>query len=161
MLLIVVDQFRYDYLERFGDLFAEGGLRRLMRDGASWTRADYDHIPTETAPGHATLMTGTWPAENGIIGNEWFDRESGKRITSVSDDKEKLFGGGDNERASSPHRLMASTLGDELRLTTAGRAKVVGISVKDRAAILPAGRGASAAYWYSSQTAHGFQQSLL
>lgn len=152
VLLIVVDQFRYDYLERFGDLFAEGGLRRLMRDGASWTRADYDHIPTETAPGHATLMTGTWPAENGIIGNEWFDRESGKRITSVSDEKKKLFGGGDNERASSPHRLLASTLGDELRLTTAGRAKVVGISVKDRAAILPAGRGASAAYWYSSQT---------
>ncbi|MBA2646277.1 MAG: alkaline phosphatase family protein, partial [Pyrinomonadaceae bacterium] len=130
VLLIAVDQFRYDFLERFGDLFVEGGLRRLERDGASWTRSDYDHIPTETAPGHATMLTGTWPAENGIIGNEWFDRDSGKRVTSVSDEAAKLFGGGDNERASSPRRLLASTLGDELRLATAGRAKVVGISVK-------------------------------
>ncbi len=152
MLLIAVDQFRYDFLERFGDLFIEGGLRRLERDGASWTRADYDHIPTETAPGHATMLTGTWAAENGIIGNEWYDRDSGKRVTSVSDETVKLFGGGNDERASSPRRLLASTLGDELRLMTAGRSKVVGISVKDRGAILPAGRGASAAYWYSSQT---------
>ncbi|MBA2647797.1 MAG: alkaline phosphatase family protein, partial [Pyrinomonadaceae bacterium] len=128
VLLIAVDQFRYDFLERFGDLFVEGGLRRLERDGASWTRSDYDHIPTETAPGHATMLTGTWPAENGIIGNEWFDRDSGKRVTSVSDETVKLFGGGNDERASSPRRLLASTLGDELRLATAGRSKVVGIS---------------------------------
>ncbi|MGI8566547.1 MAG: alkaline phosphatase family protein [Pyrinomonadaceae bacterium] len=152
VLLIAVDQFRYDFLERFGDLFVEGGLHRLERDGASWTRADFDNIPTETAPGHATMLTGTWPAENGIIGNEWFDRDSGKRVTSVSDETVKLFGGGNDERASSPRRLLASTLGDELRFMTAGRSKVVGISVKDRGAILPAGRAASAAYWYSSQT---------
>ena len=152
VLLIVVDQFRYDYLERFGDLFVEGGLRRLQRDGASWTNANYDHVPTETAPGHATLLTGTWPAENGIIANEWLDRDTGKRVTSVSDETVNLFGGGSEERASSPRRLLASTLGDELRLATAGRSKVIGISVKDRGAILPAGRHGSAAYWYSSQT---------
>ncbi|HEX8474287.1 MAG TPA: alkaline phosphatase family protein [Pyrinomonadaceae bacterium] len=154
VLLIVVDQFRYDYLERFGDLFVAGGLGRLMREGGVWTNANYDHIPTETAPGHATTMTGTWPAENGIIGNEWYDRDAGRRVTNVSDDTARLLGGGAEERASSPRRLLASTVGDELRLATVGRAKVIGVSTKDRAAILPAGRHATAAYWYSSQVGH-------
>ncbi|CDM66743.1 alkaline phosphatase family protein [Pyrinomonas methylaliphatogenes] len=152
VLLIVVDQFRYDYLDRFGDLFSAGGIKRLLREGASWTNANYDHVPTETAPGHATLMTGTWPANTGIVGNSWFDRDEGKLVTSVSDESVKLLGGGESETASSPHRLLASTLGDELRLATQDRAKVIGISLKDRSAILPAGRHASAAYWFSTQT---------
>lgn len=152
VLLIAVDQFRYDYLERFGDLFAPHGLRRLLRDGASWTQSNYDHMPTYTAPGHGTMMTGAYPAESGIIGNEWLDRASGKRITSVFDDSVKLLGGGPNDAASSPSRLMASTVGDELRLATNDRAKVIGISVKDRSAILPAGRHANAAYWFSTTT---------
>src|SRR5215203_2821274 len=150
VLLIVVDQFRYDYFERFGDLFVPNGLRRLLRDGASWTQSNYDHMPTYTAPGHGTLMTGAYPAESGIIGNEWLERATGKRITSVSDESVKLLGGGPNEIASSPSRLMASTVGDELRLATTDRAKVIGISVKDRSAILPAGRHANAAYWFST-----------
>jgi predicted AlkP superfamily pyrophosphatase or phosphodiesterase len=149
VLLIVVDQFRYDYLERFGDLFGPNGFRRLMRDGASWTQSNYDHMPTYTAPGHGTMMTGAYPAESGIIGNEWLDRASGKRITSVSDESVKLLGGNPTEPASSPSRLMASTVGDELRLATNDRAKVIGISVKDRSSILPAGRHANAAYWFS------------
>ena len=152
VLLIAVDQFRYDYLERYGDLFVANGLRRLMRDGASWTQSNYDHMPTYTAPGHATMMTGAYPAESGIIGNEWLDRPSGKRITSVFDDSVKLLGGGPNDAASSPSRLMTSTVGDELRLATNDRAKVIGISVKDRSAILPAGRHANAAYWFSTTT---------
>src|SRR3954470_23411236 len=86
VLLIAVDQFRYDYLERFGDLFAEDGLRRLLRDGASWTDANYDHVPTETAPGHATMLTGAWPSETGIIANEWFDRAKGRRVNNVEDE---------------------------------------------------------------------------
>lgn len=149
VLLIAVDQFRYDYLERFGDLFGPNGLRRLMRDGASWTQSNYDHMPTYTAPGHGTMMTGAYPAESGIIGNEWLDRASGKRITSVSDESVKLLGGLPTDAASSPSRLMASTVGDEVRLVTNDRAKVIGISVKDRSAILPAGRHANAAYWFS------------
>jgi len=95
------------------------------------------------------MMTGAYPAESGIIGNEWLDRASGKRITSVFDDTVKLLGGLPNDPASSPSRLMASTVGDELRLATNDRAKVIGISVKDRSAILPAGRHANAAYWFS------------
>jgi len=149
VLLIVVDQFRYDYLERFGDLFGPNGFRRLLRDGASWAQSNYDHIPTYTAPGHATMMTGAYPAESGIIGNEWLDRATGKRITSVTDDSVKVLGGSPNEAGSSPARLMSSTVGDELRLATNDRAKVIGISVKDRSAILPAGRHANAAYWFS------------
>ena len=152
VLLIVVDQFRYDYLERFGDLFVPNGFRRLMRDGASWTQSNYDHMPTYTAPGHALMMTGAYPAESGIIGNEWLDRASGKRITSVTDESAKVLGGGPNEIGSSPARLMASTVGDEMRLATNDRAKVIGISVKDRSAILPAGRHANAAYWFSTTT---------
>lgn len=153
VLLIVVDQFRYDYLERYGDLFAAGGLRRLMNEGASWTETNYDHMPTYTAPGHATLMTGAWPAETGIIANEWSDRDTGKVVTSVSDDTATLLGQeGVPGRASSPRRLMASTLGDELRMASNDRSKVIGISVKDRSAILPAGRHASSAYWFSQDS---------
>ncbi len=121
-----------------------------MRDGASWTQSNYDHMPTYTAPGHGTMMTGAFPAEMGIVGNEWPDRESGKKVTSVSDSSVQLLGGNPNESAASPRRLMSSTLGDELRLATNDRSRVIGISVKDRSAILPAGRHANAAYWFST-----------
>ena len=154
VLLIVADQFRYDYLDRFGDLFGERGLKRLLREGASWVDANYDHVPTYTAPGHATMLTGAYPAATGIVGNDWPDRESGKKVSSVSDDSTVLLGSSGSEKGSSPRRLLASTLGDELRLTTNDRAKVIGISLKDRSAILPAGRRANAAYWFS--TASGF-----
>jgi predicted AlkP superfamily pyrophosphatase or phosphodiesterase len=150
VLLIVADQFRYDYLDRFGDLFGERGLKRLMREGASWVDANYDHVPTYTAPGHATMLTGAYPAATGIVGNDWPDRESGKTVSSVSDDSTVLLGSTASEKGASPRRLLASTLGDELRLTTNDRAKVIGISLKDRSAILPAGRRANAAYWFST-----------
>ncbi|MFN2494256.1 MAG: alkaline phosphatase family protein, partial [Pyrinomonadaceae bacterium] len=107
-------------------------------------------MPTYTAPGHATFMTGTWPSEHGIIANDWFDRETGTRVSSVADNSTLLLGGREGERGKSPHRLLASSVGDELRLATNDRSKVIGISVKDRSAILPAGRHASAAYWLSS-----------
>lgn len=158
VLLIVADQFRYDYLERFGDLFVANGLKRLMRDGASWTQSNYDHFPTYTAPGHATMMTGASPGETGIIGNEWPDRVTGKKVWSVTDTSERLLGGKPSDEASSPRRLMTSTVGDELRLVTNDRSKVIGISKKDRSAILPAGRHANAAYWFSS-TAGGIVSS--
>lgn len=149
VLFIVADQFRYDYLDRFGDLFGERGLKRLLREGASWVDANYDHFPTYTAPGHATMLTGAYPAATGIVGNDWPDRESGKEVSSVSDDSTVLLGSTISQKGASPHRLLASTLGDELRLTTNDRAKVIGISLKDRSAILPAGRRANAAYWFS------------
>lgn len=93
VLLIAVDQFRYDFLERFDGLFVTNGIKRLLRDGGSWTQANYDHTPTYTAPGHATMLTGAWPAETGIVGNDWPDRDSGKFVTSVSDTGTILLGG--------------------------------------------------------------------
>ncbi len=151
VLLIVVDQFRYDYLERFGAFLGPKGLQRLQREGASWVNTNYDHTPTYTAPGHATMMTGAYPAATGIIGNEWPDRETGKKVTSVTDLNAKILDAAGVEGAS-PRRLLASTLGDELRMATNARAKVIGISLKDRSAILPAGRHANAAYWFNAQS---------
>ncbi len=152
VLLIVVDQFRYDYLTRFGDLFSSRGIGRLMREGASWAEANYDHVPTYTAPGHATFMTGAWPSETGIIANDWFDLDTEKKVTSVTDDTTMTLGGRPDQKGKSPRRLLCSTVGDELRLTDNDRSKVIGISAKDRSAILPAGRHANAAYWFSADT---------
>jgi len=150
VLLIVVDQFRYDYLERFGDLFGSRGIGRLMREGAFWTETNFDHVPTFTAPGHAVLMTGASPSQTGIVANEWYERETGRRVKSISDDSTMMLAGKPDEKGKSPRRLLCSTVGDELRLADNDRSKVIGISAKDRSAILPAGRRANAAYWFST-----------
>lgn len=120
---IVIDQFRYDYLTRFADQFGEGGFKRLLNGGAVFTNANYIHVPTYTACGHATFMTGSIPGMDGIIGNEWYDRDLGKRVTSVIDSKVKLLGGRDGAAGMSPSRLVGSTIGDELKLESAGQAK--------------------------------------
>jgi predicted AlkP superfamily pyrophosphatase or phosphodiesterase len=150
VLLIVVDQFRYDYLKRFGDLFGSRGIGRLMRDGASWTEANFDHVPTFTAPGHAVFMTGAWPSQTGIIANEWYERDTGRKVKSVTDDSTRMLAGLAGQKSYSPRRLLCSTVGDELRVADNDRSKVIGISTKDRSAILPAGRRANAAYWFGT-----------
>ncbi|HEY6045803.1 MAG TPA: alkaline phosphatase family protein, partial [Pyrinomonadaceae bacterium] len=149
VLLIVIDQFRFDYLTRFGDLYGAKGIGRLMREGASWTDANYDQMPTYTAPGHASLMTGSWPWKNGIVANDWFERETGRKVSSVTDESTSLLEGRAGARGYSPQRLLCSTVGDELRRASGNRSKVIGISAKGRSAILPSGQHASAAYWYS------------
>lgn len=152
VLVIVVDQFRYDYLTRFRDLFGPGGFKRLMRDGAHWTNAHYPFIPTKTAPGHTAIMTGAPPSVSGIAANEWIERETARKVTSVGDSSAKLLGGGRREGGESPRRLLASTVGDGLRRATDKRAKVIGIAGKPRSAILTVGRSANAAYWLSSSS---------
>lgn len=146
ILAIVVDQFRYDYLTRFRADFT-GGLKRLLEQGAVFTNANYDASPTVTAVGHSTILTGAMPARSGIVGNVWWDRAERKAVTSVSDDKVKLLGGAGNGAGSSPARLLVSTIGDQLKISGKGR-KVIGISLKDRSAILPSGRMADGAYWF-------------
>ena len=148
---IAIDQFRADYLERFSDLFGEDGFRRLLQEGAVFADAQHLHSVTVTAPGHAAFMTGTVPTQNGIIANEWFDRAEGKKVSSVSDDGEKPVGSSSGN-AASPHRLIGSTLGDELKLSNGGVSRVIGISMKDRAAILPAGHHPNGAFWFDSST---------
>jgi arylsulfatase A-like enzyme len=154
VLLIAVDQFRYDYLTRFDAEYKEG-FRRLLTDGAVFTNARLEHYPTVTAIGHSTMLSGAIPADSGIIGNDWFDRQTGGTVTSVSDSTAEVVGGGAPGTAASPRRMLASTVADELKMArSAGGVtpRVIGISLKDRAAILPAGRGADAAYWLDTTT---------
>ena len=150
VLAIVVDQFRFDYLTRFQSDFT-GGFKRLLEQGAVFTNANYDASPTVTAVGHSTFLTGATPALSGIVSNLWYDRTEGRTVTSVSDDKTKLLGGPQNAAGSSPARLLVSTIGDELKISGKG-GKVIGISLKDRSAILPGGRKADAAYWFDGQS---------
>jgi predicted AlkP superfamily pyrophosphatase or phosphodiesterase len=150
VVAIIIDQFRYDYMTRF-DASYQGGLRQLHDGGAFFTDAHQAHYPTVTAVGHAAFLTGSIPAVDGIIGNEWFERETGKVVTSVSDDATKLVGG-NGGTGSSPRRLVGSTLGDEIKIAGPGDSTVIGISLKDRAAILPVGHAANAAYWFEHES---------
>ncbi len=152
LVAVVIDQFRYDYLTRFSSGY-RAGFARLLKEGAVYTNAHYIHFPTVTAVGHSTVLTGATPSVSGIIGNEWFDRETGRDVTSVSDGATMLVGGKPGAHGSSPRRLLVSTLGDEMKI--AGIAsKVVGISIKDRSAILPGGHMADAAYWFDDSAGH-------
>src|SRR5687768_9644739 len=99
VVVITIDQFRYDYLTRFRSSY-KGGLARFLDRGAVFTNAFYEHFPTVTAIGHATLLTGALPSVSGIVGNGWYDRESGKQVTSVSDDNTELFGGAAGAKGS-------------------------------------------------------------
>ena len=149
VLLVAVDQFRYDYLTRFRGDF-KGGLDRLLREGANFTNAHLEHYPTVTAVGHSTMLSGAPPSLSGIIGNDWYDRETRKNITSVGDPNAKVVGG-PSATSASPHRLLVSTLADELKL--AGRpSRAIGVSLKDRSAILTVGRMADGAYWLDTKT---------
>ncbi len=151
VLFIAIDQFRYDYLTRFRSEYT-GGLKTLLDRGAIFANANLEHYPTVTAIGHSTMLTGATPSISGIVGNDWFDRKSGKSVTSVSDETTKLLGGGDRT-GSSPRRLLVSTVGDELKRSNLSvTPKVFGLSLKDRSAILPAGHMADGAFWYSSDT---------
>ena len=152
VVALVVDQFRYDYTLRFrADYHA--GLERLLEHGAVFADARYIHLPTVTAIGHSTFMTGATPSISGIVGNEWFDRSTNHSVTSVSDDTTFLLGGAPKARGSSPNRLLVSTVSDELKMAGRSR-KVIGISAKDRASILPSGHMADAAYWFDNDSNH-------
>ncbi len=153
VLLISIDQGRADYIDRFSDLYLPpkkgktlGGLRWLSETGVRYTDAHHHHLPTVTAVGHSILMTGSVPALNGIVANEWWDREAGKSHYSTQDDDVKTVGGTMGGQSARP--LKVSTVGDELKMATNGRSKVVGISFKDRASILMAGHAADEVVWF-------------
>jgi len=149
VVAIVIDQFRYDYLLRFRKDYSSGFVR-LVERGANYTDAHYLHATTVTAVGHSTFLSGATPSISGIIANSWYDRKTEKTVTSVSDPETMLVGGKGGE-GSSPRRLLVSTVGDELKMQ-GNDSEVIGISIKDRAAILPAGHMADAAYWYDDDT---------
>jgi predicted AlkP superfamily pyrophosphatase or phosphodiesterase len=156
IVVLVVDQFRYDYLTRFRSDYTRG-FDRLLKQGAVYTNANYEQYPTVTAVGHATVLTGAPPAISGIVSNDFFDREANARRALVSDSNVTTLGN-PHRSGSSPVRLLVSTVGDELKMSGRMPVKVIGVSWKDRSAILPAGRMADGAYWMDSETS-GFVSS--
>ncbi|WP_158728927.1 MULTISPECIES: alkaline phosphatase PafA [unclassified Flavobacterium] len=148
---IVVDQMKMEYLYRFSDDFSANGFKRLMNNGYTFHNMHYNYVPTYTAPGHASIYTGTTPSTHGIVGNDWFNKATGKDMYCTDDASVKTLGEGtDKEGAMSPRNLLSTTITDELRMATNFKGKVIGLSIKDRGAILPAGHFANWAFWYSS-----------
>ena len=152
IVIVVIDQFRGDYLERYRDQFGEGGFRLLLDRGAYFTDCNYDYANTRTAPGLATLLSGAYSNGHGIVANEWWDPQKKHMVTSVEDDSTHIVGTAEQTKGASPRNLLASTLGDELKLATEGKSRVFGIALKDRAAILPGGHAGDAAYWIDHQS---------
>src|SRR5713226_5830904 len=147
IVVIVIDQFRGDYLERYRDQFGDGGFRLFLDHGAYFPDCNYNYANTRTAPGHSTLFTGAYSNGHGLFANEYWDFKNKREVPFVEDDKTRLVGAAGEKAGASPHNLMADTLGDELKLATQGRSRVFGVSLKDRAAVLPAGYAGDAAYW--------------
>ena len=145
---IVVDQMRVDYLSRYESKFSEGGFKKLIKGGYFNKNANFNYVPTYTGPGHASIFTGSVPRVNGIISNDWYDKKTGKNIYCAQDETVTTVGSTSNAGKMSPRNMLTTTIGDEMRLATNMQAKVIGISQKDRASILPAGHTANAAYWY-------------
>lgn len=152
---IIIDQMRYDYIYRFWDKFGNDGFKKLVNQGYFCKNTNYNYVPTYTGPGHASVYTGTTPAVHGIIANDWFDKKGNKSLYCVQDDKVQGVGTIAAEGKRSPANLLTSTITDELRISSNMKSKVIGIALKDRSAILPAGHTANAAYWFDG-TIGGF-----
>lgn len=145
---IVVDQMRYDYLTRFWNHYGEGGFKRLVNDGFNCKNNHYNYAPTSTGPGHTSVYTGTTPAMHGVIGNGWYDKELGQNVYCAGDSNYTSIGTDGSAGKMSPHRMLVTTVTDQLRLHTQMRGKVIAVALKDRGAVLPGGHTANAAYWF-------------
>ena len=145
---IVVDQMRFDYLTRFEAQFGDRGFKRLMSDGFECRNNHFNYVPTYTGPGHASIYTGTTPANHGIISNNWYNKFEKQQVYCAGDTTVASVGIDGPAGQMSPHRMLTTTVTDQNRLHTQMRGKTIGISLKDRGAILPAGHTANAAYWF-------------
>jgi predicted AlkP superfamily pyrophosphatase or phosphodiesterase len=145
---IVIDQMRYDYLTRFADKYGNDGFKKIINNGFSLENAHYNYIPTYTAVGHASIYTGTTPENHGIIGNDWYDKYVKKSIYCVDDSNYNTIGTTTNGGKKSPYRMQTTTVTDQLHLAQNMKGKTIGIAIKDRSAILPAGHTANSAYWF-------------
>lgn len=150
---LVIDQMRWDYLYRYYDKFGNDGFKRLLNTGYSLNDVHIDYVPTVTALGHTCIYTGSIPSIHGIAGNDWFDKTTGKGVYCTTDESVKPVGTTNTKTGShSPKNLWSTTITDELRLATNFQGKVVGVSLKDRASILPAGHTPNGAYWFDDST---------
>ena len=148
---IVVDQMRYDYITRFWNRFEDGGFKRMISEGFNLRNNHFNYVPTYTGPGHASVFTGSAPETHGIIGNDWFNKFEDQMVYCAGDPSVDPVGTKSDAGKMSPHRLLTTTVADENRLHTQMRGKTIGIAIKDRGAILPAGHTANAAYWFHGQ----------
>ncbi len=151
---VVVDQMRWDYLYKFQDRYVEGGFKRMLREGFSCENTQIDYAPTVTAIGHSSAFTGSVPSITGIIGNGWYDRRIRRSINNVEDTSVLTVGAPQDGYSRSPRNLLTTTIGDELKISTGFQSKVIGVAIKDRGAILPAGHLSDGSYWYDSGTGH-------
>ena len=147
---IAVDQMRWDYLYRYYGLYGEGGFKRLMAEGYNCENTMINYVPTVTAVGHTSIFTGSVPAIHGIAGNDFM--KDGRMVYCCTDTTVRSVGSDTDAGLMSPRNLLATTIGDELKIATDFKAKVVGVSLKDRASILPAGHSADGAYWIDYAT---------
>ncbi len=147
---LVVDQMRWDYLTRFQERFGNRGFKRMLKEGFSCDNTMIPYAQTVTAAGHATIYTGSVPSIHGIIGNDWYDKLLQKQVYCVQDDSVRLLGTDKRGNLMSPKNLLTTTITDELKLATNFRSKVIGVAIKDRGSILPAGHTPNAAYWYDA-----------
>lgn len=148
---IVVEQMRHDYIYKYWDKFGEGGFKKLVSEGTNCRNANFNYLFTQTCVGHATIATGTTPSYHGIVSGEWLDRMKDKMVNCVADDKEKSVGGSFEAGRYSPKQLLTSTIGDEMRLASYNKSKVIGISLHSEASILATGQTANAAYWFDDE----------
>lgn len=152
VVVIIIDQFRADYLEQSHNAFGQGGFRLFTDQGANFVNCNYGYANTETGPGHATLFTGAYSNGHGVFANEWWDATQKKIVPVTFDPTTKLVDG--NGAGFSPRALMSETIGDELKLSTDNKSRVYAVSLKARSAILPGGFAANAAYWVDPLTGH-------
>ena len=145
---IVVDQMRYDYLTRFYNRFGDGGFKRMINEGFNCKNNHFNYVPTYTGPGHASVYTGTTPQNHGIISNHWYDKFGKEMVYCASDSLVRAVGSDSDMERMSPRRMKTSTMADQNRLHTQLKGKTIGIAIKDRGAILPAGHSANGAYWF-------------
>ena len=149
---LMVDQMRWDYLYRFADRYGNDGFKRLLREGFSCENTVINYVPTFTAIGHSSVYTGSVPSIHGIAGNDWIEQQTGTSMYCTQDDAVAGVGTTEKEGKQSPRNLLASTVTDQLKLATNFNSKVVGIAIKDRGGILPAGHFANAAYWFEAKS---------
>lgn len=149
---IVVDQMRYDYLYRFADKYGKGGFNRFLSQGFECSNTNYNYVPTYTGPGHAAIYTGTTPQYNGIIANDWYDAKIGRSVYVTEDTTVTTIGSESTAGKMSPRKLLSTTITDELQLSNNKQSKVIGICLKDRGSILPAGHFPAAAYWFDNKS---------
>ncbi len=150
VVVIMADQFSYDYLSRYQGVFGSGGFRFLTEHGANFVNCRFRHVATQTACGHSIVATGAYPWATGVVANSWYDRRKGKLVEAVADESVQMVGA--NGAGSSARAMLGTTVGDEMKLASNGRSKVFTVSLKDRAALFLGGRLANGAFWFDGKT---------